>query len=92
MKNNDQNKKLVRGFTLEELAKFDGRNGKPCYVAVEGKVYDLSGSPLWLEGNHINCEDLSICGQDLTKVVREDAPESHEEGHYKEFPVVGELE
>ena len=33
-------------FTPEELTAFDGKDGRKAYVAVEGKVYDVTGVPL----------------------------------------------
>lgn len=91
MKNNDQNKELVQGFTLEELNEFDGKDGRPCYIAVDDKVYDLTASPLWQNGEHSGCEGISVCGKDLTKALEDDAPESHQAGHHRDFPIVGEL-
>jgi len=49
-------------FTLKELAQFDGSNGKPAYVAIEGIVYDLSKDPEWVNGKHFGL----TAGQDLT--------------------------
>ncbi|MCE5334280.1 MAG: hypothetical protein LLG06_06790 [Desulfobacteraceae bacterium] len=43
----------MREFSLEELAENNGRNGKPVYIAHEGKVYDVSGSKLWSTGTHM---------------------------------------
>ncbi len=37
----------------EELGENDGRDGKPAYVAYEGRVYDVSASKLWPDGNHM---------------------------------------
>jgi hypothetical protein len=34
-------------FTLEELATYNGQNGQPAYIAVEGVVYDVSNSSRW---------------------------------------------
>ncbi len=42
----------VKTFTLAELAAFDGKDGRPAYVAVEGKVYDVSAIPQWKTGAH----------------------------------------
>ncbi|MCT6807216.1 MAG: steroid-binding protein, partial [Bombilactobacillus sp.] len=28
-------------FTKESLAKYDGKNGNPAYVAINGDVYDV---------------------------------------------------
>ena len=44
--------KGLREFTVKELAEFDGRDGKPVYVAFGGTVYDVSGTPLWNRGSH----------------------------------------
>lgn len=46
-KNNRQ-----REFTTEELSIYNGQNGNPAYVALNGKVYDMSGVPKWANGNH----------------------------------------
>ena len=42
----------MKEFSKEELARYDGKNGRPAYVAYKGKVYDLSDSFLWNDGNH----------------------------------------
>lgn len=44
----------MREFTLQELAEFDGQDGKPVYVAFGGTVYDVSESDLWNKGSHFN--------------------------------------
>jgi cytochrome b involved in lipid metabolism len=33
-------------FTTEELAKYDGKNNQPAYIAVDGIVYDVSDYPI----------------------------------------------
>jgi predicted heme/steroid binding protein len=53
-------------FTLEQLAKFDGRNGNPAYVAFKGKVYDVSDSSFWLGGDHLGAHQA---GKDLTTEI-----------------------
>jgi predicted heme/steroid binding protein len=53
-------------FTLQELAKFDGRDGKPAYVALNGKVYDVSESAFWLGGDHLGAHQA---GKDLTEDI-----------------------
>jgi predicted heme/steroid binding protein len=52
----------VKTFNKTELAAFDGKNGHPAYVAVSGKVYDLTNSLSWVNGQH---HGLSA-GEDLT--------------------------
>jgi predicted heme/steroid binding protein len=39
-------------FTLEELAEYNGTNGKPPYVAINGIVYDMSHIRPWASGTH----------------------------------------
>ncbi|MCW4044192.1 MAG: cytochrome B5 [Candidatus Bathyarchaeota archaeon] len=54
----------AKKFTLEELAEYDGKNGKPAYVAYKGKVYDVSTSSFWLDGDHFGAHQA---GKDLTE-------------------------
>lgn len=37
---------MAKEFTKEELQQYNGQNGQPSYVAVEGVVYDVSGKDL----------------------------------------------
>ena len=53
----------LKEFTREELASFNGEDGKPVYVAYDGKVYDVSESKLWKPGNHMRRHQSGI---DLT--------------------------
>lgn len=76
-------------FTLAELATFDGKNGQPAYVAVDGVVYDLTGSSLWPEGDHTNCNLDSVAGKDLSEVIQQ-AP-ARMRTNLQRFPVVGTL-
>ncbi len=81
-------KKITRGaqdLTLEELAQFDGRDGRDAYVAVQGKIYDLSSSKLWKQGAHVR---KHLAGGDLTEALKK-APHGPEK--LEGFPVVGKL-
>ena len=72
-------------FTGEELKEFDGSEpDKPIYFAHKGKVYDVTNSPLFIDGMHF--EHFSGC--DLTEYM-EDAPNDDEV--LSELKVVGEL-
>jgi len=51
-----------RVFTIEELAQYDGANGRPAYVAVNGVVYDVSLEATWGGGTHFSL----YAGKDLT--------------------------
>jgi predicted heme/steroid binding protein len=53
----------TRKFTLDELSKFDGKEGRQSYVAYKGKVYDVTDSSQWLEGDHLG----HAAGEDLTE-------------------------
>ncbi len=54
---------MDRKFTQERLAQFNGTEGKPVYVSVDGKVYDVSGSRFWKAGQHMK---RHASGQELT--------------------------
>lgn len=73
-------------MTKEELATFNGNNGQPAYVAVNGTIYDVSASPMWANGNHV---DSHTAGHDLTEELKS-AP--HVRAVVERFPVVGKLE
>jgi len=73
-------------MTKEELAKFDGCDGRAAYVAVSGVIYDVSSSPLWKDGQH---EGTHQAGQDLTAELKL-AP--HVRTLVERFPVIGQIE
>ncbi len=76
----------MRTFTKKELARYNGKDGAPAYVAFAGKVYDVTGSFLWRNGNH---QVTHKAGDDLTDSL-EQAPHGAE--LLERFPVVGTLE
>jgi predicted heme/steroid binding protein/uncharacterized membrane protein len=78
----DKEKMLL---TLSELREFDGKSGKPVYVAFKGKIYDVSESPLWKEGKH---QGRHSAGTDLTEAIA-NAPHAGEV--LMKLPVVGEV-
>ena len=75
-----------RVFTLEELAEYDGLEGREAYVAVDGVVYDVTGSDMWDEGGHNGFQ----AGQDLSEEIKEVSP--HGVSVLERMPVVGTLE
>jgi predicted heme/steroid binding protein/uncharacterized membrane protein len=75
----------MQEFDIAELAKYNGENGSPVYVAHEGKVYDVSASKLWRNGIHMK---RHRAGGDLTNDIQA-AP--HETDVLGRFPRVGIL-
>jgi predicted heme/steroid binding protein len=63
-----------RKFTLKELEEYNGKDGKPAYIAYKGKVYDVSASSLWLDGDHLG---MHQAGKDFTEEL-EIAPHGDE--------------
>lgn len=59
----DSLKRSVQEFSLEELAKYTGKEGMPAYVAVNGTVYDVSKTKRWKGGSHFGV----FAGQELSK-------------------------
>lgn len=41
-----------RLFTSDELSRYNGRNGNPAYVAVNGIVYDITSNAAWGGATH----------------------------------------
>jgi predicted heme/steroid binding protein len=75
----------LRKFTSAELEGYNGKNGKPAYIAFKGKVYDVSESDLWRGGEHMG---LHQAGKDITEEL-ELAP--HMEEVFERVKLVGEL-
>ena len=63
----DEKQTEMLEITIEELAMYDGTDGNPAYIAVDGVVYDVtdvsawsSGSqPVWVNANEIDYADYS---------------------------------
>ncbi len=75
-------------FTLDELAKYNGKNGVKAYVAVNGTVYDVTGLPQWPQGKHF-CPG-SVAGTDITELYQR-SPHMKRSDYLARFPVVGRL-
>ncbi|MEN6391430.1 MAG: cytochrome b5 domain-containing protein [Syntrophomonas sp.] len=76
-------------FTVEELAKYNGKNGSPAYIAANGIVYDVSKSKDFINGVHKDCSEC-VAGTDVTALM---SKSPHQSGKgledLNELPKVG---
>ena len=75
-----------RRFRKKELEQYNGKDGASAFISYKGKIYDVSSSFLWQNGNH---QALHDAGVDLTHSLGQ-AP--HGEELLERFPVVGTLQ
>jgi len=68
-------------FSVKELSSFDGKGGRPAYVAVNGVVYDLSS--VFKDGSHAGYE----AGMDQSEAFHA----QHYSEILKQFKMVGAL-
>ena len=61
-------------ITLSGLAHYDGQENRPAYFSYKGKIYDVSRSKLWKDGNHMQRHQAGV---DLTKTLSQ-APHGEE--------------
>jgi len=59
-------------ISMDELAKYNGKDGNPAYIAVDGIVYDVTEHPNWNEGMHGKVS----AGQDISQLLK-DAPHGY---------------
>lgn len=76
---------MAKEFTREELQQYNGQNGQPAYVAIEGVVYDVSDKAAWVNGQHHG----NFAGKDLTTTLTSVSP--HGRRVLENLPVVGKL-
>ncbi|MBS1234532.1 MAG: cytochrome b5 [Nitrospirae bacterium] len=74
-----------KDFSIEALDAFDGKEGRPAYIAYKGAVYDVTPSKLWKDGSHLRKHSA---GNDLTEILKT-AP--HGEEKILSMKKVGEL-
>ncbi len=75
----------MKEFSPQELAEYNGQDGKPAYMVHDGKVYDVSESKLWKGGIHMRRHKA---GMDLTTDIQA-AP--HNTEVLDRYPQVGTL-
>ncbi len=85
----DKGKKEIdhkyKDMSLNHLALYNGKDGAPVYIGFKGKIYDVSNSNKWKNGEHMK---KVHAGEDLTQIISQ-AP--HGEEKVFAMPVVGEL-
>jgi predicted heme/steroid binding protein len=71
----------VKTFTVADLAKYNGQNGQPAYVAVDGSVYDVT--KLFKNGFHYS----HFAGRDLTNEFYAE----HAKSKLAKYSIIGQL-
>jgi predicted heme/steroid binding protein/uncharacterized membrane protein len=74
---------LSRELTPEQLFPFDGKEGRPAYIAYKGIIYDITNSRLWKNGQHMMKHHAGV---DLTEMLKQ-AP--HGDDKVLAMPQVG---
>ncbi len=74
-----------QNFISDELSQFDGKEGRPAYLALKGNIYDVSSSKLWHGGVHMKRHSA---GLDLSDALKA-AP--HGEDRVLKMRIVGKL-
>ncbi|MTK10480.1 MAG: cytochrome B5 [Hungatella sp.] len=72
-------------LTLDELSKYNGKDGNPAYIAVDGVIYDVTESKMWKDGEH----NGYTAGKDLTEEIKKVSP--HGTSVLKKMKEVGKI-
>ena len=83
-----QNISGILELSLDELAVFDGKEGRKAYIAVSGIIYDVTDSPRWQDGIH-NGDPSIAAGNDLTQQIQSISP--HGDRVLDNIPIVGRI-
>jgi predicted heme/steroid binding protein/uncharacterized membrane protein len=75
----------MKELEVKDLSSNNGEGGNPVWVACDGKVFDLSTSPLWAGGSHMGSH---TAGGDLTGEI-DAAPHGRE--MLEKYPQIGFL-
>jgi predicted heme/steroid binding protein len=73
-------------LTKTQLSQYNGQNGQPAYVAVNGVIYDVSSLPQWQGGQH----NGHTAGTDISDAFKT-LPSGQAQQMLKGVPVVGKL-
>jgi len=75
----------MKEMEMKDLPPNNGKGGNPVWVACDGKVFDLSTSPLWAGGSHMGSHSA---GADLTAEI---ASAPHGREMLERYPQLGSL-
>lgn len=75
----------LKSLTLKELSKYDGKNGNPAYIAVNGIIYDVTNDAVFKKSPH----NSVILGADITKEFKE--CHNADESVLAKLPIVGKV-
>lgn len=84
----DAEKDAQQEFSLSQLAQSDGKDGQKCYVAIDGKVYEIEQGRYWQDGKHTTSNEQAYCGKDLSAVI---GKSPHGKSKLTALPIVGTL-
>ncbi|MFO0955320.1 MAG: cytochrome b5 domain-containing protein [Candidatus Saccharibacteria bacterium] len=87
--NSPQPSSASKTITTSELAKNNGKNGVPCWVAVNGTVYNVTGSKEWVNGEHVPSNGQAKCGRDESSSIGQSP---HGTSVLAKLPVIGTLQ
>ncbi len=76
---------MAKELSAEELSRYDGKEGRPVYICYRGRIIDVSESPLWAGGLHM---DRHAAGHDLTADI---AAAPHDLDVLDRYPEVAKL-
>lgn len=72
-------------MTLDELSKFNGKDGAKAYVAIDGVIYDVTDVPPWAGGTHQGKVEAGI---DASEMILQSP---HGKKVLEKLPVVGKI-
>lgn len=56
----------MKQYKIEEISKFDGKDGTLAYIVIDGTVYDITSIQQWTNGTHYGLS----AGKDLTEYFK----------------------
>lgn len=56
--------------TSAQLKAANGKDGNPCWMSVNKKVYDLPESSVWRDGEHVPSNGLATCGNVGDEIIK----------------------